>query len=55
MNNQKIILYNGITEFNAFFNGRTDYNIVAAPAYYRPKREDIRVDLSKNRPNQKHL
>ena len=45
-NADEIMLFNGIANFNSFLNGRTDYEIVAAPCYYKPNKEDIFVNFS---------
>lgn len=46
-NNDKVMLFNGITNINSLFNGTTAYDIVASPCYYKPNKEDIFVDFSK--------
>ena len=53
-NANEIMLFNGIANFNAFLNGRKDYEIVAAPCYYKPKKEDILVDFGKIDPLYKY-
>lgn len=43
----KYRIYDGITKYNSFINGRTDYSIECAVLNYIPNRNDIKVDLAR--------
>ena len=40
-------IYDGITKYNSFINGRTDYTIECRVLDYIPNRNDVKVDLVK--------
>ena len=43
----KYRLYDGITKYNSFLNGRKDYEIKCKVLNYIPNKNDLKVDLTK--------
>jgi len=48
-NIDKYRIYDGITKFNSFINGRSDYVIECRVLDYIPNRNDIKVDLTRTK------